>query len=77
MLKPITLEVVGEQKIACEGCEERIENALKTVAGVSKVRAHSRNQRVEVLVDTAVLEPSALVDKLNQAGYQARLAQAA
>ena len=77
MLKPITLEVIGAQKIVCEGCEERVENALKTLAGVRKVRAQSRNQRVEVLLDTAVVEPAALVEKLGTVGYQVRLAQAA
>lgn len=77
MLKPITLEVVGPQKIVCEGCEERIENALKTLAGVKKVRAQSRNQRIEVLLDTALVEPTALLQKLSTAGYHARMAQAA
>ena len=77
MLKPITLEVFGPQQIVCEGCEERVETALKTLAGVKKVRASSRNQRIEVLLDTAVVEPAIGVEKLGAAGFQARFSQAA
>lgn len=77
MLKSITFEVTGNQTIACEGCEERIEKMLKGVQGVDKVRAHSRNQRVDVLLDTAVLAPAAIVERLSQAGYQAKIAAAA
>lgn len=77
MLKSITLEVVGDQKIACEGCEERIETVVKSVEGVNKVRAHARNQRIDVLLDTAVVAPAAVVEKLNKAGYEAKIATTA
>ena len=77
MLKPIILEVVGPQQIVCEGCQERVESALKTLNGVKKVRASSRNQRVEVLLDTALVKPAAVVQKLGAAGFQARVASAA
>lgn len=73
MLKSVTFEVTGEQKIVCEGCEERIETMLKRVPGVDKVRVQSSNQRINLLIDTAVLAPAAVVEKLNQAGYQARV----
>ena len=72
MFKSITFEVVGDRKIACEGCEERIEDLLKTLQGVGKVRAHARHQRIEVLLDTAVLEPAAIAESLSKAGYQTR-----
>jgi copper chaperone len=72
MLKSISFEVMGEKKINCQGCEERIESALKKLEGVSKVRAHARTQRIEVLLDTTLLEPSAIIDKLGQAGYEAK-----
>lgn len=76
MLKSITFEVTGDQKIVCEGCEERVETLLKGVQGVDKVRAHSRNQRIDVLLNTTVLAPTAIAERLNQAGYQARIAAA-
>jgi copper chaperone len=77
MLKSVTFEVTGNQKIVCEGCEERVETLLKGVQGVSKVRAHSRNQRVDVLLNTAVLVPAAIVERLNKAGFEAKIATAA
>jgi copper chaperone len=73
MFKSITYEVVGDQKIVCEGCEQRIEGLLKALQGVGKVRAHARSQRIEVLLDTAVLEPSAIAESLSKAGYQTRI----
>lgn len=73
MFKSITFEVVGDRKIACEGCEEHIQDLLKALQGVGKVRAHARNQRIEVLLDTAVLEPSAIAERLSKAGYETRI----
>lgn len=70
MLKSVTFEVVGSQKLTCEGCEQRVERMLKGLPGVDQVRAHSRNQRVEVLFDTAVLEPSSIAERLRAAGYE-------
>jgi hypothetical protein len=31
MFKPITFEVIGDQLLVCEGCEERVEHVLKGV----------------------------------------------
>lgn len=73
MLKSITLEVIGDQKIVCDGCEQRIEKALKTVQGVDKVRANSRNQRIDVLFDAAKLKAAALAELIAKAGYQSRV----
>lgn len=73
MLKSITFEVVGDQQIACSGCEEKIEGLLKRLEGVAKVHAKARNQRVEVLFDATKLEPSTIAERLANAGYQTRL----
>lgn len=73
MFKSITFEVIGDQRITCEGCEERIERLLKAVPGVRQVRAHSHDQRIEVLFDTAELETTAIVERLGVAGYQTRV----
>lgn len=72
MLKSVTLEVVGNQKITCEGCEERVQRMLKALPGVDQVRAHSRNQRVEVLFDASVLNAGAIAKRLNEAGYETK-----
>ena len=73
MLKSVTFEVVGVQRLACEGCEERVENALKTLPGVEQVRARARNQRIEVLFDTTMLDPTTIGEHLGKAGYQTKV----
>jgi copper chaperone CopZ len=72
MLKSITLEVVGDQRIVCGGCEERIEGLLKRLEGVEKVRAKARNQRVEVLFDATRLDANTISNRLGNAGYQTK-----
>lgn len=73
MFKSINLEVVGKDRLNCEGCEERVEQALKTLEGVSKVRANARNQRIEVLFDSAKLDATALTECVATVGYQAEV----
>lgn len=73
MFKSITFEVVGPQRIACDGCEQRVEKLLKSVEGVDKVRARSKNQRIDVLLDAAVVDASTISERLDKAGYQSRV----
>jgi copper chaperone len=73
MFKSITFEVIGDQQLVCEGCEERVEHALKTLEGVGKVRAQARTQRVEVLFNAAVLDAAAIAERIGKAGYQTRV----
>jgi copper chaperone len=73
VFKTIVLEVVGDQKLACEGCEERVEDLLKAMQGVRKVRARAGKQRIEVLFDAARVEPAAMTERLREAGYETRL----
>jgi copper chaperone len=73
MLKSITFEVIGDQRIVCEGCEQRIERLLKALPGVDKVRAQARKQRIEVLFDAAVLEATAIAERLGKAGYKTKV----
>ena len=70
MLKSITLEVVGNDRINCEGCEERVENALKKVPGISQIRARSSNQRIQVMFDPNVLDADAITERISTVGYQ-------
>ena len=77
MFKSITFEVVGDQKLHCESCERRVERLLKGLQGVGKVRAQAGNQRIEVLFDSALLEPAAIADRLSAAGYQTRTGRSA
>lgn len=73
MFKSITLEVIGSQRLACAGCEERVEDLLKGLEGVGQVRAQARKQRIEVLFDTAKLDATAIAERLSQAGYETRV----
>jgi hypothetical protein len=41
MFKSITFEVIGDQKLVCEGCQERGEHLVKTLDGIGQVRATS------------------------------------
>jgi copper chaperone len=70
MLKSSTFEVIGAQRLYCEGCEQRVERLLKALQGVRQVCAHAHNQRIEVLFDTAVLEDTAIAARLGEAGYE-------
>jgi copper chaperone len=76
MLKSVTFEVIGDQRLHCEGCEQRVERLLKALQGVGQVRAQAHNQRIEVLFDTAVLEATAIADRLSDAGYETRVGSA-
>ncbi len=64
MYKSVTFEVIGDQRLHCESCENRVTRLLKGVEGVSKVRAQARNQRIEVLFDNAVLDDTAIAETL-------------
>lgn len=72
MLKSITFEVIGDQRIVCGGCEERIEGLLKSLEGVDKVRANSRSQLVKVLFDATRLDADTIAKRLGNAGYQTK-----
>lgn len=74
MFKSVTLEVIGDQRLACESCERRVERLLKSVEGVGQVRAHAADQRIDVLFDTTRLDAPALAERLGKAGYETRVA---
>ncbi len=73
MLRSVTFEVIGDQRLFCEGCERRVEGLLKTLQGMRQVRARARKQQIEVLLDTAVLEATAIAERLSKAGYETRI----
>ena len=73
MFKTITFDVIGDQKLLCEGCEQRVEHALKALPGVGQVRANARNQRVEVLFDAAKLDTAAIAERIGKTGYQTKV----
>ncbi len=69
MKKNLDFTVVGETKINCAGCEERIGNALKRLPGVEQVQASSQTQQVKVGFDSTQTTPDQVRAKLEQLGY--------
>jgi copper chaperone len=73
MFKSVALEVVGDQRLACEDCEQRVEGLLKALQGVRQVRAQARNQLIEVLFDAAALDAAKIAERLGKAGYETKV----
>lgn len=70
MAKTTEFVVTGEQKIHCEGCEQRIDRALRRLPGVEKVEASAESQRVVVEVDPDRVGEGELREKLDLLGYE-------
>ena len=73
MFKSIAFEVIGQQRLHCESCEQRVERLLKALPGVGQVRAQAQSQRIEVLFDAAAVKPTTIAERLGEAGYEARV----
>ena len=71
MAQTLHYTVTGEQKIHCEGCEERIMNALRRLPGVEDVRASHQTQRVAVTFDPGQVSADKVKAKLVRLGYHA------
>src|SRR6266542_4343806 len=56
MFKSISFEVTGDKRLVCKSCEQRVERMLRSLEGVSQVRAQADTQRIDVLFDAAVVE---------------------
>jgi copper chaperone len=74
MLKTVTFQVTGEQRLNCEACEQRVARLLKTVEGVAQVRAQPDRQHINVLFDAAVLDSPSIAARLREAGYETKVA---
>ncbi len=70
MAQTIEFIVTGEEKMHCAGCEQRIGNVLRRLAGVQEVRASAETQRVVVTIDPAQVSPAQVQAKLEQIGYR-------
>jgi copper chaperone len=70
MTNTVEFRVTGEQKIHCEGCEQRIDRALRRLSGVKEVRASAGDQRVEVTLDPERVERKQVRECLQMLGYE-------
>lgn len=62
--------VTGEQRIHCEGCEQRIDRALKRLPGVLGVEADASSQRMVVEFDAGRVGDEELRERLDLLGYE-------
>ena len=58
----------------CTGCENRVQNALKTIEGVEEVKANHQDGTVRVKANDNV-ELSAIKEKVEDIGYEVKEAK--
>ena len=64
-MKRKTIAVSG---MSCNGCEQNVENALKTVEGVTRVEADHEGDAVDVVVDENTADDD-LTAAIRDAGF--------
>jgi copper chaperone CopZ len=74
MAQTLEFVVTGEEKMYCAGCEQRVSNALRRLPGVQEVRASAATQHVLVTIDPNQIGAEQVRTKLEQLGYQAKIA---
>lgn len=65
-MKDIILKVDG---MMCSGCENRVQNALKTVKGVKDVKASHEEKTVQIILKQEI-DAQVLKDKIVDLGYE-------
>lgn len=66
MIKETTIKVNG---MVCEGCENRVQNALKTIEGVENVVANHNNGTVTITAEE-VVSKNAMEEKIEDIGFE-------
>ena len=70
-MKEMKLKIEG---MMCTGCENRVQNALKTIDGVEEVKANHQDGTVRVKANDNV-ELSAIKEKVEDIGYEVKEAK--
>ena len=70
-MKEMELKIEG---MMCTGCENRVQNALKTIDGVEEVKANHQDGTVIVKANDNV-ELSAIEEKVEDIGYEVKEAK--
>lgn len=65
-MSELKLKVNG---MMCEGCENRIKNALSTLEGVEKVEANHKTGEVKVICNKQI-EMSVIEEKIDDIGFE-------
>ena len=74
MAQTLEFVVMGEEKMHCAGCEQRVSNALRRLPGVQEARASAATQHVLVTLDPSQVGAEQVQARLEQLGYQAKIA---
>lgn len=69
MLKSVAFRVIGDQRLHCVSCEQRVARVLESLTGIQQVSADASSQRIEVLFDPSKLDATAIAERLGQLGY--------
>jgi copper chaperone CopZ len=72
--KEISLEVLG---MTCRSCAGHVNAALSALDGVSKVEVRFRDGKVVVEYTPELVDESALIEALREAGYESSVSVAA
>ena len=70
MVREIEFNVIGQERIHCESCEQRIARALKRVGGVADIKASSAGQTIRVSINPERITPEQIHSKLQELGYE-------
>lgn len=69
MTTKVNFSVTGDHQIHCDGCEQRISQALERLEGVQTVDASVQSQRIVVETDPTQTGPDQLRERLDLLGY--------
>lgn len=67
-MKEIKIKVEG---MVCNGCENRVQNALKNIKGVKNVIANYTNGTV-IVMSNSEIEKDALKEKIEDIGFEVK-----
>ncbi len=70
MKESVHFTVIGDDKLHCSGCEQRVGRALKREPGVEAVQASFKTQKVDVTYDPQKTDRQKLRERLNLLGYE-------
>lgn len=69
MLKSLAYHVVGDPRMHCTSCEQRVVRMLTSLPGIRTARADASRQRIEVLFDSDTLKEAAIIECFGLLGY--------
>jgi copper chaperone len=61
------------QGMSCDHCVQRVEKTIGQLEGVQKVKVNLKKEKSVVKFDDTQLAPEAIVEAVNELGYQAEV----